>query len=159
MNNKKKNDSYNVSLVQALSDIVNNDNLSELEYESDEFKMKITKQSKEIFSQVQSIVGQAPKETFVEQTSKTISTVDKFTSEHSGAVNSPMVGTAYSSSEPGKEPFIKINSSVEKGDTLLIIEAMKVMNSITAHKSGKVTFIGFEDNQPIEFNQLLIIIE
>ena len=159
MNNKKKNDSYNVNLVQSLSDIVNNDNLSELEYETNEFKIKITKQSKEIFSQVQSIVGQAHKETFVEQTNKTISTVDKFTSEHSGAVNSPMVGTAYSSSEPGKEPFIKINSSVEKGDTLLIIEAMKVMNSITAHKSGKVTFIGFEDNQPIEFNQLLIIIE
>ena len=159
MNNKKKNDSYDVNLVQALSDIVNNDDLSELEYETDEFKIKITKQSKEIFSQVQSIVGQSPKETFVEQTSKTISTVDKFTSEHSGAVNSPMVGTAYSSSEPGKDPFIKINSSVEKGDTLLIIEAMKVMNSITAHKSGKVTFIGFEDNQPIEFNQLLIIIE
>ena len=159
MNNKKKNDSYNVNLVQALSDIVNNDNLSELEYETDEFKIKIAKHSKEIFSQVQSIVGQAPKETSVEETNKTISTIDKFTNEHSGAVNSPMVGTAYSSSEPGKDPFIKINSSVEKGDTLLIIEAMKVMNSITAHKSGKVTFIGFEDSQPIEFNQLLIIIE
>jgi acetyl-CoA carboxylase biotin carboxyl carrier protein len=98
-------------------------------------------------------------ETFVEETNKTISTLDKFTSEHSGAVNSPMVGTAYSSSEPGKDSFIKINSLVEKGDTLLIIEAMKVMNSITAHKSGKVNFIGFEDNQPIEFNQLLLIIE
>jgi acetyl-CoA carboxylase biotin carboxyl carrier protein len=159
MNNKKKNVSYDVNLVQALSDIVNNDGLSELEYETDEFKIKISKQSKEIFSQAQSIVSQTPEETFVEETNKTISTVDKFTSEHTGAVNSPMVGTAYSSSEPGKEPFIKINSSVEKGDTLLIIEAMKVMNSITAHKSGKVTFIGFEDNQPIEFNQLLIIIE
>jgi acetyl-CoA carboxylase biotin carboxyl carrier protein len=159
MNNKKKNDSYNVNLVQALSDIVNKDDLSELEYETDEFKIKIAKQSKEIFSQVQSIVSQEPKETFVEETNKTISSVDRFTSEHPGAVNSPMVGTAYSSSEPGKEPFIKINSSVEKGDTLLIIEAMKVMNSITAHKSGKVTFVGFEDSQPIEFNQLLIIIE
>ena len=159
MNNKKKNDSYDVNLVQALSDIVNNDDLSELEYETDEFKIKIAKQSKEVFSQVQPIASQAPKENFVMETNKTISTLDSFTSEHSGAVNSPMVGTAYSSSEPGKEPFIKINSSVVKGDTLLIIEAMKVMNSITAHKSGKVTFIGFEDNQPIEFNQLLIIIE
>ena len=159
MNNKKKNDSYDVNLVQALSDIVNNDDLSELEYETDEFKIKIAKQSKEVFSQVQPIVSQAPKENFVTETNKTISTLDSFTSEHSGAVNSPMVGTAYSSSEPGKDPFIKINSSVEKGDTLLIIEAMKVMNSITAHKSGKVTFIGFEDSQPIEFNQLLIIIE
>jgi acetyl-CoA carboxylase biotin carboxyl carrier protein len=159
MNNKKKNDSYNVNLVQALSDIVNNDNLSELEYETDEFKIKIAKKSKEIFSQVQSNVGQAPEENFVEETNKTISSVNKFTSEHSGAVNSPMVGTAYSSSEPGKDPFIKINSSVEKGDVLLIIEAMKVMNTIVADKSGKITFIGFEDSQPIEFNQLLLIIE
>ena len=159
MSNKKKHDSDNVNLVQALSNIVNSDNLSEIEYETDEIKIKIAKQSKQIFSEAQSIVGQAPKEIIIEEPNKTFSTLEKFTAEHPGAVNSPMVGTAYSSSEPGKDPFIKINSSVEKGDTLLIIEAMKVMNSITAHKSGKVTFIGFEDNQPIEFNQLLIIIE
>jgi acetyl-CoA carboxylase biotin carboxyl carrier protein len=159
MSNKKKHDSDNVNLVQALSDIVNNDNLSEIEYETDEIKIKIAKQSKQIFSEAQPIVGQAPKEIIIEEPNKTFSTLEKFTAEHPGAVNSPMVGTAYSSSEPGKDPFIKINSSVEKGDTLLIIEAMKVMNSITAHKSGKVTFIGFEDSQPIEFNQLLIIIE
>ena len=159
MSNKKKHDSDNVNLVQALSDIVNNDNLSEIEYETDEIKIKIVKQSKQIFSEAQSIVGQAPKEIIIEEPNKTFSTLEKFTAEHPGAVNSPMVGTAYSSSEPGKDPFIKINSSVEKGDTLLIIEAMKVMNSITAHKSGKVTFIGFEDSQPIECNQLLIRIE
>ena len=57
------------------------------------------------------------------------------------------------------QTFIKLNSSVSKGDTLLIIEAMKVMNSITAHKSGKIVFIGFEDSQPVEFNELLVIIE
>ena len=78
---------------------------------------------------------------------------------HPGALNSPMVGTAYAAVEPGKDPFVKLNSSVKKGDTVLIIEAMKVMNSITAHKSGKITFIGFEDNQPVEFNQILLIIE
>ena len=159
MNNKKKNDSDNIKLVQALSDIVNNDNLLELEYETDEFKIKIAKQSKEVFSQVQSIANQTPKETIVDEQNKTVLALEKFTNEHPGAVNSPMVGTAYSSSEPGKAPFIDINSSVEKGDTLLIIEAMKVMNTITAHKAGKVIFIGFEDNQPIEFNQLLLIIE
>ncbi|MDC0457249.1 acetyl-CoA carboxylase biotin carboxyl carrier protein subunit [Alphaproteobacteria bacterium] len=159
MSNKKKHDSDNVNFVQALSDIVNNDNLSEIEYETDVIKIKIVKQSKQIFSEAQSIVDQAQKEIIIEEPNKTFSTLEKFTAEHPGAVNSPMVGTAYSSSEPGKNPFIKINSSVEKGDILLIIEAMKVMNSITAHKSGKVTFIGFEDSQPIEFNQLLIIIE
>jgi acetyl-CoA carboxylase biotin carboxyl carrier protein len=159
MNNKKKNDSDNIKLVQALSDIVNKDNLSELEYETDEFKIKIAKQSKEIFSNVQSAVIQSTKENIVEETNNAVATSEKYTSEHSGAVNSPMVGTAYSSSEPGKDPFVKINTSVVKGDTLLIIEAMKVMNTITAHKSGTITFIGFEDNQPIEFNQLLVIIE
>ena len=55
--------------------------------------------------------------------------------------------------------FSAKQSSVSKGETLLIIEAMKVMNSITAHKSGKVVFIGFEDSQPIEFNQLLVVIQ
>ena len=159
MNNKKKNVSDNVDLVQALSDIVNNDNLSELEYETDDFKIKIAKQSREITAGIHTIANQAPKEISVEELNKTISNSDKFTNEHPGALNSPMVGTAYSSSEPGKDPFIKINSTVEKGDTLLIIEAMKVMNTIAAHKSGKITFIGFEDNQPIEFNQLLLIIE
>ena len=159
MNNKKENDLNNVKLVQALSDIVNKDNLSELEYETDEFKVKIVKQSEQIFSGVQSIVNHAPKEITVEETNKTFSNSENFTNKHPGAVNSPMVGTAYSSSEPDKDPFVKINSSVAKGDTLLIIEAMKVMNTITAHKSGKVTFIGFEDSQPIEFNQLLLIIE
>ena len=64
MNNKKNNDPHDIKLVQALSDIVNNDNLSELEYETDEFKIKIIKQSKEIFSDVQSIVSPAIKETF-----------------------------------------------------------------------------------------------
>ena len=159
MSNKKKHDSDNVNLVQALSDIVNNDNLSEIEYETDEIKIKIAKQSKQVFSEVQSIASQATKETIIEEPNKIVSTQEKFTNEHLGAVNSPMVGTAYSSSEPGKDPFVKINSSVTKGDTLLIIEAMKVMNNITAPKSGKVIFIGYEDSQPIEFNQLLLIIE
>ena len=72
MNNKKKNDSDNIKLVQALSDIVNNDNLLELEYETDEFKIKIAKQSKEVFSQVQSIATQTPKETIVDEQNKTV---------------------------------------------------------------------------------------
>ena len=70
-----------------------------------------------------------------------------------------MVGTAYSSPEPGKEPFIKLGDQIKSGQPLLIIEAMKVMNTINAEKNGKVTYIGFEDGQPIEFEQLLVIIE
>ena len=159
MNNKKKNNLDDVNLVQALSDIVNTDKLSELEYETDLCKIKIVKHSNPIFSNVPSIENQTINTVPVEKENKTITTSEKYNNKHPGAVNSPMVGTAYSASEPGKDPFIKINSSVTKGDTLLIIEAMKVMNTITADKTGKVAFIGFEDGQPIEFDQLLIVIE
>ena len=159
MNDKKKNNLDEVNLVQALSDIVNTDKLSELEYETDVCKIKIVKHSNPIFSNVPSVENQTINTVPVEKENKTITTSEKYKNKHPGAINSPMVGTAYSSSEPGKDPFIKINSSVEKGDVLLIIEAMKVMNTIVADKSGKITFIGFEDSQPIEFNQLLLIIE
>ena len=78
---------------------------------------------------------------------------------HPGALKAPMVGTAYISPEPGKAPFVRLGDTVSNNQPLLIIEAMKVMNTINAPKSGKVVFIGFEDGQPVEFEQLLVIIE
>ena len=78
---------------------------------------------------------------------------------HPGALKAPMVGTAYVSPEPGKAPFIRLGDTVSNNQPLLIIEAMKVMNTINAHKEGKIVFIGFEDGQPVEFEQLLVIIE
>ncbi|MCB1719732.1 MAG: acetyl-CoA carboxylase biotin carboxyl carrier protein, partial [Candidatus Competibacteraceae bacterium] len=81
------------------------------------------------------------------------------TGDHPGAVTSPMVGTAYSSPEPSAPPYVKKGSSVSEGDTLLIVEAMKVMNPIKAHKSGTVTQILFENGQPIEFGDVLMVIE
>ncbi|OUS08547.1 acetyl-CoA carboxylase, biotin carboxyl carrier protein [Rhodobacterales bacterium 52_120_T64] len=76
-----------------------------------------------------------------------------------GAVNSPMVGTAYLSAEPGADVFVKIGDSVKEGQTLLIIEAMKTMNQIPAPKSGKVTRILVDDGAPVEFGDPLIILE
>jgi acetyl-CoA carboxylase biotin carboxyl carrier protein len=73
-------------------------------------------------------------------------------------VNSPMVGTAYLSAEPGAKPFIEVGSAVKAGDTLLIVEAMKVMNPITAPESGTVKKIMVADAQPVEFDQPLVII-
>ena len=78
---------------------------------------------------------------------------------NASAVRSPMVGTAYLSPEPGASPFIKVGDTVKKGDSLLIIEAMKVMNPIAAEKAGKVTAILVEDSQPVEFDQPLVVIE
>ena len=79
--------------------------------------------------------------------------------KHPGAVNSPMVGTAYRGASPGSPPYIDIGSKVGVGDTLLIIEAMKTMNQIPAPRAGTVTQILVEDGQPVEFGQPLCIIE
>jgi len=79
--------------------------------------------------------------------------------KHPGLVNSPMVGTAYAAAEPGAKPFIEVGSKVKAGDTLLIVEAMKTMNQIPAPRSGTVIQILFEDGQPVEFGEPLVIIE
>ncbi len=79
--------------------------------------------------------------------------------QHAGAVNSPMVGTAYLSAEPGSDVFVKVGDTVKEGQTLLIIEAMKTMNQIPAPKSGKVARILVDDGAPVEFGDPLIILE
>lgn len=78
---------------------------------------------------------------------------------HPGAVTSPMVGTAYMSPEPNAAAFISKGLNVKEGDTLLIIEAMKVMNPIKAPKSGTVTQILVDNGQPVEFGEVLVVVE
>ncbi len=156
---KKNIHKENLSIVQEFVDMVNKDNLLELEYEASDFKIKVVKNMKIPFTTPQEPIVNITDTQEMYDVSKNIEKVEQFTNKHHGAVNSPMVGTAYSAPEPGKDPFVKLNSQVSKGDTLLIIEAMKVMNTITAPKSGKVVFIGFENSQPVEFDQLLIVIE
>lgn len=78
---------------------------------------------------------------------------------HPGAVTSPMVGTAYMKPEPTAQSFVSKGSTVKAGDTLLIIEAMKVMNPIKAEKAGTVTHIMVKDGQPVEFGDVLMVIE
>ena len=156
---KKNIHKENLSIVQEFVDMVNKDNLLELEYEAKDFKVKVVKNMKTPISTLQDTIVNIPDIKENKEAPKSIEKVEQFTNKHPGAVNSPMVGTAYSAPEPGKDPFVKLNSQVSKGDTLLIIEAMKVMNTIAAPKSGKVLFIGFEDSQPVEFDQLLVVIE
>ena len=81
------------------------------------------------------------------------------TAQTPGAVTSPMVGTAYLRSEPTAAPFVAVGDTISAGDTLLIIEAMKVMNPIKASKGGRVTQIMVSDAQPVEFGEVLIVIE
>lgn len=79
--------------------------------------------------------------------------------DHPGALTSPMVGTAYLQPEPGAPSFVSVGDKVSAGDTLLIIEAMKVMNQIKAEKSGTIKQIMVEDSHPVEYGQVLMIIE
>ncbi|MCB1784402.1 MAG: acetyl-CoA carboxylase biotin carboxyl carrier protein [Alphaproteobacteria bacterium] len=78
---------------------------------------------------------------------------------HPGAIKSPMVGTAYLQGEPGAPSFVQKGAHVNAGDTLLIIEAMKVMNPIKAEKAGTVTQILIQNGQPVEFGEVLMVIE
>ena len=78
---------------------------------------------------------------------------------HPGAVTSPMVGAVYVAPEPGEPPFIKVGDTVDVGDTLLIIEAMKTMNPIRAPRAGRVTRILVENGAPVEYGEVLLTIE
>lgn len=84
---------------------------------------------------------------------------DTVAHSHPGAVTSPMVGTVYLQAEPGAPSFVSKGKTVNAGDTLIIIEAMKVMNPIKAEKSGTVTQVLVEDGQPVEFGDVLMVIE
>ena len=88
-----------------------------------------------------------------------IAAPDTVAATHPGAVVSPMVGTVYLSSEPGKPPFVQKGDSVKPGDTILIIEAMKVMNPIKADRAGTVSQLLVANGQPVEFGEVLAVIE
>ncbi|MAJ15399.1 MAG: acetyl-CoA carboxylase biotin carboxyl carrier protein subunit [SAR116 cluster bacterium] len=152
----KEHSNKDLELIRKLSQLMSEEKILNLKYEKSGLKLSIDKSNKnENFNFIESSDITTTKATN-DQNSKTQTNLD---STHPGALKAPMVGTAYSSPEPGKPPFVGLGDVVKKNQPLVIIEAMKVMNTINAPKSGKVVFIGFEDGQPVEFEQLLIIIE
>ena len=152
----KENRNKEIELIHKLSQLMTKEKITKLKYEKSDLKLSIDKNAKsENFATIQT-QNIAETETQENKTSETISKLD---ANHPGALKAPMVGTAYVSPEPGKAPFIRLGDTVSNNQPLLIIEAMKVMNTINAPKGGKVIFIGFEDGQPVEFEQLLVIIE
>ena len=152
----KDNSNKDLELIRKLSQLMSKEKITKLKYERSDFKLSIDK-----YTQSEKLTTlQTPKliETEIKE-NKNLENKTNFDVNHPGALKAPMVGTAYVSPEPGKAPFIRIGDTVSNNQPLLIIEAMKVMNTITAPKAGKVVFIGFEDGQPVEFEQLLVIIE
>ena len=85
--------------------------------------------------------------------------IENTETENYKSVKSPIIGTAYLSPEPGAKPFVKVGKKIKKGDTVMIVEAMKTMNHVPSTHNGTVQKISVEDGQPVEYDQVLILIE
>ena len=143
-------------LIKELSALLDETGLTEIEIEQQGMRVRVARGS----LAAAPAVAVAPLHT-VAQPVAPADTPGKLAdpAKHPGLVVSPMVGTAYAAPEPGAKPFIEIGSKVKAGDTLLIVEAMKTMNQIPAPRAGTVIQILFEDGQPVEFGEPLVIIE
>ena len=162
MGDKKQNS--DVDFITALAELLRTNDLTEIEVMREFGKDDVL--NVRVARQIQTAVVAAPIATPlavataapVTPAAAPAATTEDPT-QHAGAVNSPMVGTAYLSAEPGADAFVKVGDMVKEGQTLLIIEAMKTMNQISAPKSGKVTRILVDDGAPVEFGDPLIILE
>lgn len=142
--------------IRDLAELLNETGLTEIEVTEGDKSLRVTRGGA-----AQSVVAAAP--TVANNTApavvETAAASSADADSHPGAVKSPMVGTAYLQPEPGADSFVKVGDSVSEGDTLMIIEAMKVMNPLKAPKSGKVTQILIDNAQPVEFDETLMVIE
>lgn len=157
MTKKSTGASSGSKLVQELADILDDSGLVELEYATDDVNIRLSRASSAaapVMAAPAPVAAPAQAAAPAAAQPEAISAAD-----HPGMVPSPMVGTAYLAPEPNADNFIKIGDSVKAGQTLLIIEAMKVMNPITAPQAGKVTAILIDNAQPVEYGEALVIVE
>jgi acetyl-CoA carboxylase biotin carboxyl carrier protein len=146
-------------MIRELAELLNETGLSEIEIEKSGLRIRVARQLaiSNVAAPVAAAPAAAPASAGTPAAAPAADANDP--AKHPGAVKSPMVGTAYRAPEPGAPVFIEIGKRVAAGDTLLIIEAMKTMNQIPAPKAGTVTAILFENGQPVEFGEPLVIIE
>ncbi len=142
--------------IKKLIEIIEESDIAELEISEGEESVRISRYS----SQVAPVaVAAAPAPVAVAPAAVEIASAPEAPKHQGHELKSPMVGTFYRSSSPGAKPFVEEGQSVSVGDTLCIIEAMKILNQIEADKSGKITKILVENAQPVEYDQPLFIIE
>tara|TARA_B100000886_G_scaffold299573_1_gene228161 strand:+ start:404 stop:823 length:420 start_codon:yes stop_codon:yes gene_type:complete len=136
----------NKKLIKELADYLNEYNLTELEYGDGNTKIKVSKNN----NTSSLFVNNIPKKTENKIKSQEISGT---------AIKSPIIGTAYLAPEPGAKKFVEPGKKVKKGDTVMIVEAMKTMNHVPSPSDGVVKDIQVEDGQPVEYGQTLVILE
>ena len=148
-----------VNLVRQLAELLDATHLTEIEVEEGDRKIRVARKAAPQAAPVHyapaplAAAPAAPAAAAPAEAGAMAPTVS------ANAVKSPMVGTAYLAAEPGAKPFISVGQSVSAGDTLLIVEAMKVMNPIVAATAGTVRQILIENGQPVEFDQPLVVVE
>jgi acetyl-CoA carboxylase biotin carboxyl carrier protein len=147
-------------LIETLAELLQRTGLTEIEVAEGEARIRVAREP-------QPVIATAPTraapprgqrlQTAAEDAPPAATTVSE--KAHPGAVQAPMVGTVYLTPEPGAQPFVSIGDEVREGQTLLIIEAMKVMNPIRALKNGRIVEIAVGNGDPVEYGELLMIIE
>ena len=136
------------NIIKELTNYLNEFNLTEIEYTDKDTKIKVSKSISSSSNQVVSVAAssQDSKESKIIKTSGT-------------EIKSPIIGTAYHAPEPGAKKFVEIGKRIKKGETVMIVEAMKTMNHIPSTEDGIVKEICVEDGQPVEYGQTVIIVE
>ena len=138
-------------IIQELSDYLKEFNLTEIEITEKDTKIKVSKNNVSISNQPQVISSSSP---------VTSSAPIQTQNVKSGTeITSPIIGTAYHAPEPGAKKFVEVGKKIKKGDTIMIVEAMKTMNHVPSTADGVVKEICVEDGQPVEFGQTIIILE
>lgn len=147
-------------LIEKLAELLQRTGLTEIELSEGEARIRVAKQPAPIAANatVQPAVALAP-EPVAQPAAPAPAAPAAADADHPGAVRAPMVGTAYLTPEPGADPFVSVGNQVQEGQTLLIVEAMKVMNPIRAPRSGRIASIMITNGDPVEFDELLLIID
>ena len=138
-------------IIQELSNYLKEFNLTEIEITEKDTKIKVSKNNVSISNQPQVISPSSSTKSSVSAQTQNVKTGTEITS--------PIIGTAYHAPEPGAKKFVEIGKKIKKGDTIMIVEAMKTMNHVPSTADGVVKEICVEDGQPVEFGQTIIILE
>ena len=138
-------------IIKELSDYLKEFNLTEIEITEKDTKIKVSKNNVSISNQPQVISPSSPATSSASTQTQNIKSGIEITS--------PIIGTAYHAPEPGAKKFVEIGKKIKKGDTIMIVEAMKTMNHVPSTADGVVKEICVEDGQPVEFGQTIIILE
>jgi acetyl-CoA carboxylase biotin carboxyl carrier protein len=141
-------------IIKELSDYLDEFNLTEIEYSENNVKYKVSKSSKGVIHEQVISTGNQPRSTSSASSPVAADNVNK-----ANIIKSPMVGTAYLAPEPGAKPFVTVGANIKKGQTIIIIEAMKTMNHVPSTKDGVVKKILVTDGEAVEFDQDLILVE